>query len=178
MGTLDERSSVKGSLPYAHGACWRAPFSLARSAHMYRFPLSVPAHVPAKPSIDGAADKIAITRETLYEWLKRKACRLAVDQACKKYLGNVFRTISNSSANLGSMPESRKQRGRWAASSERSALLPPKSGFEVQNLTGGPCHVAVRGRARAIACSASHQPSQALRPGRHRQKLSRPLHFA
>ncbi len=51
------------------------------------------------------------------------------------------------------------------------------AGRGFQNLTGGPCHVAVRGRARAIACSASHQPSQALRPGRRRQKLSKPLHF-
>ena len=47
-----------------------------------------------------------------------------------------------------------------------------------QKDTGGPVHALVNGRARASASEASHQPSQALRPGRRRQKFSNPLHFA
>ena len=47
-----------------------------------------------------------------------------------------------------------------------------------QKDTGGPLHAPVNGRARASASEASHQPSQALRPGRRRQKFSSPLHFA
>lgn len=47
-----------------------------------------------------------------------------------------------------------------------------------QNSTGGPFQVSSRGRARASASAASHQPSHALRPGRRRQTFSRPLHFA
>ena len=47
-----------------------------------------------------------------------------------------------------------------------------------QKDTGGPVHAPVNGRARASASEASHQPSQALRPGRRRQKFSSPLHFA
>ena len=42
----------------------------------------------------------------------------------------------------------------------------------------GPCHESSLGRARPRASRASHQPSQALRPGRRRQIFSRPLHFA
>ncbi len=49
---------------------------------------------------------------------------------------------------------------------------------EVQNSTGGPAHVASRGRARDSASRASHHPSQALRPGRRRQRFSNPLHRA
>lgn len=47
-----------------------------------------------------------------------------------------------------------------------------------QNGTAGPRHEASRGRARAIACCASIEPSQALRPGRRRRKLSTPLQRA
>jgi hypothetical protein len=47
-----------------------------------------------------------------------------------------------------------------------------------QNSIDGPRHESSRGRARANACAASHHPSQALRPGRRRQKFSSPLHLA
>jgi hypothetical protein len=47
-----------------------------------------------------------------------------------------------------------------------------------QTSTGGPFQVSSRGRARASAWAASHQPSHALRPGRRRHTFSRPLHFA
>ena len=47
-----------------------------------------------------------------------------------------------------------------------------------QKGTGEPAHDADTGRARASAASRSHQPSQSFRPGRRRQRFSRPLHFA
>lgn len=47
-----------------------------------------------------------------------------------------------------------------------------------QNSTCGPFHESSRGRARARAWPASHQPSHALRPGRRRSTFSIPLHFA
>jgi len=47
-----------------------------------------------------------------------------------------------------------------------------------QNSTGDLCQVASLGRARASACSGSHHPSQALRPGRRLHKFNSPLHFA
>ncbi|MDE2298854.1 MAG: hypothetical protein KGK18_11900, partial [Burkholderiales bacterium] len=47
-----------------------------------------------------------------------------------------------------------------------------------QNGTDDPAQALVTGRARAIACVASHQPLQALRPGRRRHRFSKPSHFA
>ena len=65
----------------------------------------------------------------------------------------------------------RRRSGRGKA----TAPLPPA---RVQNGTGGPCHAPVSGRARAIASGALRKPSQALRPGRRRQRLSSPLQRA
>ena len=47
-----------------------------------------------------------------------------------------------------------------------------------QKLVRGPRHVSRRGLARAIASDAAHQPSQALRPGRRRQRFSSALQRA
>ena len=44
-----------------------------------------------------------------------------------------------------------------------------------QNSIGGPCQVSSRGRARASASTASHQPSHALRPGAAPQSIQQPL---
>ena len=49
--------------------------------------------IAAEPTIDGAADKIGVTRKTLYEWLKQEPFKLAVDQARKEYVESAFRTI-------------------------------------------------------------------------------------
>ena len=48
----------------------------------------------------------------------------------------------------------------------------------IQNSMDGPCQVTSRGRARFRAAAASHQPPQALRPGRCRHQFSRALHLA
>ena len=50
--------------------------------------------------------------------------------------------------------------------------------FLNQNSTAGPCQALSRTRARDSANVASHQPSQALRPGRRRQKFSTALQRA
>ncbi len=47
-----------------------------------------------------------------------------------------------------------------------------------QKLVRGPRHGSRRGSARAIASDAAHQPSQALRPGRRRQRFSSALQRA
>lgn len=47
-----------------------------------------------------------------------------------------------------------------------------------QKLVRGPRHGSPKGSARAIASDAAHQPSQALRPGRRRQRFSSALQRA
>jgi len=47
-----------------------------------------------------------------------------------------------------------------------------------QNGIGGPAQVRPRSRARDKAAPTPIQPSQALRPGRRRHRLRRPLHLA
>ena len=47
-----------------------------------------------------------------------------------------------------------------------------------QKLVRGPRQGPRKGSARAIASDAAHQPSQALRPGRRRQKFRKALQRA
>ena len=61
------------------------------------------------------------------------------------------------------------------ASADKAAR---REGRGLQYLTTGPFHDSCLGRARAMACAAEHQPSQALRPGRPRSTFSKPLHLA
>jgi DNA-binding XRE family transcriptional regulator len=49
--------------------------------------------IAAEPTIEGAADKIGVTRKTLYEWFKQEAFKLAVDQARREHVESAFRTM-------------------------------------------------------------------------------------
>ena len=49
--------------------------------------------IAVEPTIEGAADRIGVTRKTLYEWLKQEPFKLAVDQARKEYVESAFRTL-------------------------------------------------------------------------------------
>ena len=90
----------------------------------------------------------------------------------------------------GGVRSNRPGAPRWAAERRARGCLQPAPrtrcpeircegcGCLRQNGTGDPVHVALTGLALASASEASHQPSQAFRPGRRRHQLSKPLHLA
>jgi DNA-binding phage protein len=49
--------------------------------------------IAAEPTIDGAADKIGVTRKTVYEWLKQESFKQALEVARKDYVESAFRTL-------------------------------------------------------------------------------------
>jgi hypothetical protein len=49
--------------------------------------------IAAEPTIEGAADKIGVTRKTVYEWLKQDAFKKALEEARKEYVESGFRTL-------------------------------------------------------------------------------------
>ena len=49
--------------------------------------------VAAETTIDGAADKLGVTRKTVYEWLKLESFKRALEDARKDYVESAFRTI-------------------------------------------------------------------------------------
>jgi hypothetical protein len=49
--------------------------------------------IAAEPTIEGAAEKIAVTRKTVYEWLKQEPFKRALDEARKEYVESGFRTL-------------------------------------------------------------------------------------
>jgi transposase len=49
--------------------------------------------IAAEPTIDGAAEKIGVTRKTIYEWLKREPFKQALEEARKEYVESAFRTM-------------------------------------------------------------------------------------
>jgi len=49
--------------------------------------------IAAEPTIDSAADKIGVTRKTIYEWLKLESFTRALEAARKEYVESAFRTM-------------------------------------------------------------------------------------
>jgi hypothetical protein len=49
--------------------------------------------IAAEPTVDGAAEKIGVTRKTIYEWLKQEAFKKAVEEARKDFVESAFRTM-------------------------------------------------------------------------------------
>ncbi|MSP40495.1 MAG: hypothetical protein EXR70_18550 [Deltaproteobacteria bacterium] len=49
--------------------------------------------IAAEPTIDGAADKIGVTRKTVYEWLKQESFKQALEVARRDYVESAFRTL-------------------------------------------------------------------------------------
>jgi hypothetical protein len=49
--------------------------------------------IAREPTIDGAADKIGVTRKTVYEWLKQDSFKRALEEARKEYVESGFRTM-------------------------------------------------------------------------------------
>jgi len=47
----------------------------------------------AEPTIEGAAERIGVSRKTLYEWLKQEPFRQALENARKEYVESGFRAI-------------------------------------------------------------------------------------
>ena len=49
--------------------------------------------IAGEPTIEGAAEKIGVTRKTIYEWLKQDSFKLALEEARKEYVESGFRTM-------------------------------------------------------------------------------------
>jgi hypothetical protein len=49
--------------------------------------------IAGEPSIEGAAEKIGVTRKTIYEWLKQDSFKRALEEARKEYVESGFRTL-------------------------------------------------------------------------------------
>jgi hypothetical protein len=47
----------------------------------------------AAPTIEGAAEKIGVTRKTVYEWLKQEPFKRALEESRKEYVESGFRTL-------------------------------------------------------------------------------------
>ena len=47
----------------------------------------------AEPTIEGAAEKIGVTRKTVYEWLKQEPFKRTLEEARKEYVESGFRTM-------------------------------------------------------------------------------------
>ena len=49
--------------------------------------------IAGESSIEGAAEKIGVTRKTIYEWLKQDFFKRALEEARKEYVESGFRTL-------------------------------------------------------------------------------------
>ena len=49
--------------------------------------------IAAEATIDGAAEKIGVTRKTVYEWLKQEPFKGALEEARKEFVESAFRTM-------------------------------------------------------------------------------------
>ena len=49
--------------------------------------------IAAEPTIEGAAEKIGVTRKTVYEWLKHEPFKQALEDVRKDYVETAFRTM-------------------------------------------------------------------------------------
>ena len=49
--------------------------------------------IAGEPTIEGAAEKIGVTRKTVYEWLKQESFKKALEDARKEYVESGFRTM-------------------------------------------------------------------------------------
>jgi hypothetical protein len=49
--------------------------------------------IAAEATIEGAAEKIGVTRKTVYEWLKQEPFKRAIEEARKEYMESGFRTM-------------------------------------------------------------------------------------
>jgi transposase len=49
--------------------------------------------IAGEPTIEGAAERIGVTRKTIYEWLKQEPFRLALEEARKEFVESAFRTM-------------------------------------------------------------------------------------
>jgi transposase len=49
--------------------------------------------IAGEPTIEGAAEKIGVTRKTVYEWLKQEPFKRALEEARKEYVESGFRTM-------------------------------------------------------------------------------------
>src|SRR5215813_9331619 len=49
--------------------------------------------IAGEPTIEGAAEKIGVTRKTIYEWLKQDFFKQALEEARKEYVESGFRTM-------------------------------------------------------------------------------------
>jgi hypothetical protein len=49
--------------------------------------------IAAEPTIEGAAEKIGVTRKTVYEWLKQEPFKRVLEEARKEYVESGFRTM-------------------------------------------------------------------------------------
>jgi hypothetical protein len=49
--------------------------------------------IAAEPTIEGAAEKIGVTRKTVYEWLKQEPFKRALEEARKEFVESAFRTM-------------------------------------------------------------------------------------
>lgn len=86
-----------------------------------------------------------------------------------------FGNVANLAGGCAAPSRSFKGTRNWPSAHRRQRRQIRKL---AQKGTGECVHASVNGRARASASVAAHQPSQALRPGRRRQRLSSPLHRA
>jgi len=46
-----------------------------------------------EPTVEGAAEKIGVTRKTIYEWLKQDSFKQALEVARKDYVESAFRPL-------------------------------------------------------------------------------------
>jgi len=49
--------------------------------------------IAGEPTVEGAAEKIGVTRKTVYEWLKQDSFKRALEEARKEYVESGFRTL-------------------------------------------------------------------------------------
>jgi len=49
--------------------------------------------IGAEPTIEGAAEKIGVTRKTIYEWLKKEPFKRALEESRKEFVESAFRTM-------------------------------------------------------------------------------------
>ena len=49
--------------------------------------------IAGEPTVEGAAEKIGVTRKTVYEWLKQDSFKRALEEARKEYVESGFRTM-------------------------------------------------------------------------------------
>jgi hypothetical protein len=49
--------------------------------------------IAGEPSIEGVAEKVGVTRKTIYEWLKQEPFKRALEEARMEYVESGFRTM-------------------------------------------------------------------------------------